>query len=107
MNTLNAEQLFNSLQQLNNEERQHFFNLLSERAFGAPDNLTHQELFGDLKDAEFTALEAAQYLDISIATFRRYLKDQKIAASATVGNVHLYSLCDLRKFRMAKDLLKH
>lgn len=107
MNTLNAEKLFSSLQQLNNEERQHFFNLLSERAFGTPDNMTHQALFGDLKDAEFTAQEAAQYLDISIATFRRYLKDQKIVASSTVGNVHLYSLGELKKFRMAKDLLRH
>ena len=104
MNRPNAEQLFSSLQQLDNEERQHFFNLLSEKAFGAPDNMTHQELFGDLKDAQFTAQEAAQYLDISIATFRRYLKNKIIVASSTVGNVHLYALAELKKFRTAKGL---
>ncbi|WP_366145452.1 helix-turn-helix domain-containing protein [Methylovulum sp.] len=56
--------------------------------------------------AQFTATEAADYLEISIATFRRYLKAQKITASTEVGSTHLYALDTLREFKKALKLTK-
>jgi response regulator of citrate/malate metabolism len=62
-------------------------------------NFSHQQVFGELENALFTATEAAEYLEVSIATFRRYLKTQKIAADSVVGSIHLYSLTALREFK--------
>lgn len=70
------------------------------------ENFTDHELFEHLDDARFTASEAAEYLEISIATFRRYLKAKKIVASTEVGSTHLYSLDTLREFKKALRMTK-
>jgi len=106
MSNLNAEQLYSNLQQLPQNERQRFFVLLSD-SFDHKENYSHQEVFGHLDNTEFTASEAADYLEISIATFRRYLKSQKITASKVIGSTHLYSLASLREFKSALSLAKH
>jgi excisionase family DNA binding protein len=63
------------------------------------ENFSHQQVFGDLENALFTVTEAADYLEVSIATFRRYLKSQKITADSGIGSTHLYSLNSLREFK--------
>lgn len=70
------------------------------------ENFTHQELFGYLDNATFTALEAAEYLEVSIATFQHYLKANKITAITEVGSAHLYSLNALRAFKKALRMTK-
>jgi len=67
---------------------------------------THEELFGDLKDAFFTTKEAAEYLEISSATLGRYIKDGKIQAKKVIGKNRLFDLKDLRKLKTAINLLK-
>lgn len=106
MNTLTAEQVFAHLQQLPTIERQRFFVMLSN-AFDDKENVSHQQVFGHLDNAQFTATEAADYLEVSIATFRRYVKARKITASAEVGATHLYSLDALREFKKALKLAKN
>jgi excisionase family DNA binding protein len=102
MNTiLTAEQLFENLQQMPSTEREKFFLLLSAKAFEDKETFTHEELFGHLRDAEFTAAEAAEYLDVSIPTFRRYVRAGKIKASSEVGTTHLYRLTELRELKKA------
>ena len=101
-----AEQLFISLQQMPSAEREKFFALLGSRAFGE-DPLSHDELFGHLRDDEFTASEAADYLEVSIATFRRYVQAGKITASSEVGTSHLYPLATLRELKKALKLAKN
>ena len=103
---MTAEKLFSDVQKISSSERQKFFNLLAERAFRDKDNCSHEELFGDLKDAYFTASEAAEYLEISMATCRRYVRDGKISVSAEMGNNHLFLLDDLRKLKAAMKLVK-
>jgi len=105
MNTMTAEQLFVNLQQLPTTERQRFFVMLSD-SLNDKENFSHQDVFGHLDNAEFTAAEAAEYLDISIATFRRYLKPKKITASTGVGSTHLYSLDALRELKKTLKLTK-
>ena len=95
-----ARELFSTLQQLPDQERQQFFLLLAN-SLGDQENFSHQQVFGDLEDALFTATEAAEYLQVSIATFRRYLKTQKITADSVIGSTHLYSLSHLREFKKA------
>jgi hypothetical protein len=105
MNTLTAEQVFSDLQKLPLIERQQFFVLLA-KAFNNEDNLSHQQVFGHLEGDLFTASEAAQYLEVSMATFRRYLKAGKLAVKSEVGANHLYALDDLRQFKKALKLTK-
>ena len=106
MNTITAEKVFSDLQKISSSEREKFFHLLAEKAFRDEDNCTHKELFGDLKDAYFTASEAAEYLEISMATFRRYVRDGKITAKSEVGSTHLFFLDDLRELKKAMKLMK-
>jgi hypothetical protein len=105
MNTT-ARELFSTLQQLPTDERQQFFMLLAN-SLGEQENFSHQQVFGDLENALFTATEAAEYLEVSIATFRRYLKTQKIIADSEVGSTHLYSLNSLREFKKALHVTRH
>jgi hypothetical protein len=104
--TLTAETLFTSLQQMPSSEREKFFSLLSKKAFSEGDNLSHVELFGHLQDSEFTADEAAEYLDVSIATFRRYCNQGKINASSIIGTSHLYPLAALRELKKALKIVR-
>jgi excisionase family DNA binding protein len=104
--TLTAEALITSLQRMSSNEREKFFSLLSKKAFADGDNLDHGQLFGHLQGSEFTADEAAEYLDVSIATFRRYCKQGKITASTVVGTSHLYPLSALRELKNALKIVK-
>lgn len=49
------------------------------------DDLTHDQVFGHLVDDVFTAHEAAEYLEVSIATFRCHVQSGKIKPSKTLG----------------------
>jgi excisionase family DNA binding protein len=102
-----AEQIFNELQHIPTSEQQKFFSLLAKKAFNNyDDNASHEELFGDLQNEFFTAKEAMEYLEVSSATFRRYIRDGRIVASTEVGSSHLFSLDDLRKLKSAIKLVK-
>ena len=101
-----AEQIFSELQRMPSSEQEKFFNLLAKKAFHDDDNTSHEELFADLEDAFFTAKEAMEYLEISSATFRRYIKDGRITSGMGVGTSHLFSLDDLRELKMAIKLVK-
>lgn len=104
MNTT-AQELFSTLQQLHASERQQFFILLAN-SLGNQEDFNHEQVFGPLENALFTATEAAEYLEISMATFRRYLKTQKIVADSEVGSTHLYSLTSLRRLKQALRLTR-
>ena len=80
-----AEDLFAAMKKMPPTERVRFFTLLGETAF-KEDHFSHAEVFGDILDAEFTVEEAAEYLEISVSTFRRYVQGKKIY-------VHLKGAC--------------
>jgi len=114
---LTAKQLFSTLrhtlEKMPAGEREKFFVMVSTRAFLSDpndrrdNNLSHEELFGHLKDEEFTAKDAAAYLDVSIPTFRRYIAEGKITASSEVGSSHLYPLTTLRALKKALKLVRN
>lgn len=62
---------------------------------------THQEVFGHLKDEMFLAQDAAEYLEVSMPTFRRYVQSGKIIPAKVIAGCQLYSTIDLRKFKQA------
>ncbi len=60
---------------------------------------SHQEVFGRLKDDMFSAQDAAEYLELSMQTFRRYVQSKKISPSKVIGRSQCYSTGDLRKLK--------
>lgn len=95
---LTAEELLDEMKTMPSGERSRFFALLGERFF-TDDDLTHGEVFGHLSGDAFTAREAAEYLEVSIATFRRYVQGGKIKKCQAVGRSQMFATRDLKAFK--------
>lgn len=102
---LTAEDLYQDLRQMPPAERQRFFVILSSNAFRGED-LSHEQLFGHLAGDEFTAQEAAEYLEVSMSTFRRIVTSGKLAPSSTVGRNQMFAVPDLKAFKKALKVAK-
>lgn len=98
MSALTAEDLFYEMRRMPQGERLKFFGLLAATAF-REDDLSHDQLFGHLKNDLFSASEAAEYLEVSMPTFRRYVQAGRITPNTTVGRSQLFSTDDLRAFK--------
>lgn len=91
-----SQAFINQFRALPESEKTQVRSLINEQ------NLSHEEVFGFLREEEFTVHEATEYLGISEPTFRRAVKAGKITASSTVGRSNLYALKDLRAFKKAR-----
>jgi hypothetical protein len=97
---MTAEDLFQGLKRMPAAERQKFFVILSSNAFRSED-LSHEQLFGHLAADEFTAQEAAEYLEVSMSTFRRFVAGNRLNPSSTVGRNQMFTVPILKAFKMA------
>jgi hypothetical protein len=97
---LNAEELFSNMLSMPARERVRFFTLLGTKAFQSPTH-SHEEVFGDLANDDFTAAQAAEYLEMSIATFRRYVQGGKLDPNRVIGRNQFFAGKDLRLFKRA------
>lgn len=61
--------------------------------------LNHEQVFGHLRNAAFSAEEAAEFLEISMPTFRRYVQSGKIKPKELIGRSQLFGTIDLRKLK--------
>lgn len=100
-----AEDLFAAMKQMPSAERVRFFALLSETAF-EKENFSHAEVFGDVLNAEFTVEESAEYLEVSVSTFRRYVQGKKIRPLHVVGRNQFFSAVDLKSFKKSLRAVK-
>ena len=96
---MTAEELFQDLKQLPAAERQKFFVILSAKAFAEEADATHEEVFGHLATEEFTSSEAADYLEVSTSTFRRYVKKEQLVPSSSVGRNLMFATSTLKAFK--------
>ena len=103
--TMTAEELFQDLKKMPTTERQKFFTILSTNAFRSED-MSHEELFGHLASDEFTAQDAAEYLEVSMSTFRRIVASGKLNPSSTVGHNQMFSAPELKAFKKASKTAK-
>ena len=99
--SLTAEDLFSEMKRMPAMERVRFFSLLTGSAF-RDDDFTHEQVFGDLQQEQFSAAEAAEYLEISIPTLRRYVEAGKLVPSHVVGRNQMFSAQTLRTFKRGK-----
>lgn len=98
---MTTEDLFKNLKQMPTAERQKFFGILSMNVFRDED-MSHEQLFGHLAEDEFTAAQAAEYLEVSMSTFRRYVASARLHANSTVGRSQMFKVAELKAFK--KDL---
>lgn len=98
MSQVTAEMVFQNFRQLPSNERAKFFALLAEPSVRA-ENFSHDEVFGHLAGDEFTSVEAAEYLGVSMSTFRRYVSGGKIKVSSEMGRNQLFATKDLKAFK--------
>ena len=95
---ITAERLLDEMKAMPAAELSRFFALLGAR-FLEDDNYTHQQMFGHLADDEFTAHEAAEYLEVSMATFRRYVRSGKLSPIHLVGRSQMFATRDLKALK--------
>ncbi|HLA33548.1 MAG TPA: helix-turn-helix domain-containing protein [Rhodocyclaceae bacterium] len=95
---LTAEDLYIEMKRMPQVERVRFFSLLASNAFHE-DDFTHEQVFGETHQEPFSALEAAQYLEVSVPTLRRYVQSGKLTPSHLVGRNQIFSAQTLRAFK--------
>ena len=98
---LTAQDLFTEMKRMPATERVKFFSLLSSNAF-RDDDFSHEQVFGRLEREPLSAREAAEYLEVSLPTLRRYVQADKLRPGHTVGRSQLFSASDLRSFKRAR-----
>ena len=65
------------------------------------ENIRHAQLFGHLAEDEFTAAQAAEYLEVSMSTFRRYVASARLCQSSTVRRSQMFKVAELKAFKKA------
>ena len=102
--SISAEEVFSQVKQMSSKERIKFFSLIAINAFQETD-YTHEQVFGHLRNATFSADEAAEFLEISLPTFRRYVKAGRLKPSTAIGRSQLFSSADLKllKQKLGKE----
>lgn len=98
---LTAEDLLAEMKRMPAMERVRFFSLLTGNAF-RDDNFTHEQVFAHLQQEPFSATEAAEYLEISVPTLRRYVQSGKLVPSYVVGRNQMFSAQTLRAFKRTR-----
>ena len=98
---LTAEDLFSEMKRMPTGEGFKFFSLLTSNAF-REDDFTHEQVFGQLQQEPFSAGEAAEYLEVSVPTLRRYVQSGKLVPSHLVGRNQMFSTQTLRAFKRSK-----
>ena len=98
---LTAEDLFSEMKRMPTAERVKFFSLLTSNAF-REDDFTHEQVFGQLQQEPFSAGEAAEYLEVSVPTLRRYVQSGKLVPSHLVGRNQMFSSQTLRAFKRSR-----
>jgi len=96
---ITAEELLATVSSMPGTERARFFSLLGAAAF--QDDFSHEQVFGGLADEKFTADEAAEYLEISLTTFRRHVQYGKISPCQVVGRNQLFAARQLKSFKQS------
>lgn len=93
-----AEDIYAAMKRMPSAERVRFFSLLARNAF-PEDDFTHEQVFGDTHQEPFSAGEAAEYLEVSVPTLRRYVQSGKLVPSHMVGRNQMFSAQTLRAFK--------
>ncbi len=94
---ITAEKVYEDLLKMPLEEREKLFSVIARQGFER-DRYGHGEVFDDIRRSPFTVKEAAQYLEISEITLRRWIKAGKITFRRAGRNI-LFDVDELKVFK--------
>lgn len=94
---ITAEKLYRDMLEMPVEEREKLFAVIARRGF-EKDTYSRREVFDDIRRAPFTTKEAAEYLEISEITLRRWIKAGKIPFKRMGRNL-LFDVDELKSFK--------
>ena len=97
---ITAEKVYREIINMPLAEREKLFAVIARRGF-EKESYTHEEVFGDISSAPFTLREAAEYLEVSQITVRRWAKEGKIQARR-IGHNIVFDPAALRKVKQKK-----
>lgn len=100
MSEMTAEMVFKGFTLLSRDERTRFFELLAADG-RVVEHYSHEQVFGDLLTVKFTASEAAEYLEIPISTFCRYVSEGRIQACEDDGQTEMFAARNLKAFKLS------
>lgn len=69
-------------------------------------DLSHEQLFGHLAGDQFTAQEAAEYLEIPLPTLYGIVTSGKLVPSLIDGDDLMFAVPDLKAFKKALKVTK-
>lgn len=98
---ITAEDFYVEMKRMPSSERDRFFSMLTSNAF-REDDFTHEQVFGAVHREPFSVPEAAEYLEVSVPTLRRYVQSGKLKPVQVVGRSQLFAAADLRYFKRKK-----
>jgi excisionase family DNA binding protein len=75
---------------------------LQKNLMSKVDMQPHELVFGHLKNTRFSAEQAAEYLEVSLPTLRRYVQSGRLKPSHIVGRSQLFSTADLRRLKIKR-----
>lgn len=96
--SITAEDLYAEMKRMPSSERIRFFSMLTSNAF-REDDFTHEQVFGAVHREPFSVPEAAEYLEVSVPTLRRYVQSGKLRPVQVVGRSQLFDATELRSFK--------
>ena len=103
--SITAEELYAEMERMPSSERTRFFLLLAAKAFReVEEDYTHEQVFGVLHREPFSVPEAAEYLEVSVPTLRRYVQSGKLRPIQVIGRSQLFDASDLRSLKRSKEI---
>jgi hypothetical protein len=99
---ITAEELVSEVRRMPPASALNFFSLLGEHVFSQVD-WTHEQVFGHLDREMFSAQEAAEYIEISLPSLRRYVQPGRLQLAAVVGRNQFFKVEALRAFKRARN----
>jgi excisionase family DNA binding protein len=97
---ITAEKVYRDMVEMPVKERERLFAVIARQGFDK-DRYSRQEVFDDIRHAPFTVREAAEYLEISEITLRRWVKAGKLP-SQRMGRNLLFDADELKAFKTAR-----
>lgn len=94
---ITAEKVYKEILEMPIKEREKLFTVIARKGF-EKDVFSHDEVFDDIRRSPFTVKEAAEYLEVSEITLRRWIKAGKIR-SERIGRNIFFEIDELKAIK--------
>lgn len=98
---ITAQKVYREILAMPVKERERLFAVIARHGF-EKDSYTHDEVFSDIRQSPFTVREAAEYLEVSEITVRRWVKDE-ILKSKRLGKNIVFDVDELKAFKKQRQ----